>query len=123
MKIRPVTDTFQPFQRVSDKPDTGNGSERQSHDDKGRNPKKEEVEVEPGFEEVSKALESFTLDQQAKESGLSVSMDGKGPGLKVILKDGSGAVIRQLTGEEFVKLRDSVVKDQKSPGKLIDQKL
>jgi hypothetical protein len=121
MRIRQASEAFQPFQRVSDKPDTGQGSERQSPDDQRRNSKRDELPVQA--EDVSKAIEAFSLDQQAKENGLTLSVDGKGPGLKVILKDGSGAVIRQLTGDEFVKLRDSVVKDQKSSGKLIDQKL
>ena len=72
---------------------------------------------------MSAAIEVFSEDKQAQESGLMVTMEGQGPGLRVLLKDGSGAVIRQMTGDEFVKLRETVSKDPHSRGKILDQKL
>ena len=53
------------------------------------------------------AVTAFATELQNQTAGLSASMSGQGPGLKVVLKDGSGAVIRQPTGEEFLKLREA----------------
>jgi hypothetical protein len=74
-------------------------------------------------QEVAQAVEAFAQDQQAKNNGLQVLAAGSGPGLKVVLKDGTGNVVRQFTGEEFLRLRESASKEGRSRGKLLDQKL
>ena len=88
-----------------------------------QNQKKQEEEKKddapPSEEKVEAALEKFRED--AKASGIDVSMSGKGPGLRVVLTDGSGAVIRQLSGEDFLKMRESGHDSRR--GKILDQKL
>ena len=125
MKIRPLTETLQSFQRVSGKQDkesrSDQGSQQQGKDRQETD--REESEEIPTYGEVSAAIENFTADKKALENGLTASMAGSGPGLRVLLKDGTGAVIRQMTGDEFVKLRESVTQDPQSRGKILDQKL
>jgi hypothetical protein len=81
----------------------------------------EEVSVEPA--KVDQALESFRLDAQAQVNGLVASKIGNGPGLKVVLKDQAGSIVRQFTGQEFIKLRSLTPRDQPSRGKILDRKL
>lgn len=75
-------------------------------------------------EKIDQAVEAFQTELDAQANGLNASVVGNGPGLKVILKDNAGGVVRQLTGEEFLKLREAT-----SPlagngrGKILDQKL
>lgn len=83
---------------------------------KDESSKDEAVEVDE--DKVEKAIEQFAADELTQ--GLQASAVGHGPGLKVVLKDGSGAVVRQLTGEEFLKLRQTV---SSKSGKILDQKL
>ncbi len=73
-------------------------------------------------EAVEKAVGSFADDAQARASGLSVIAEGTGPGLKVVLKDASGSVVRQFTGQEFLELRKGASKDSRARGKILDQK-
>jgi len=77
---------------------------------------------EPNEAKVNEAVESFQADILAQSNGLSASVIGNGPGLRVVLKDGSGAVVRQLSGAEFLKLRESGSKEDRTPGKILDQK-
>ena len=123
MKVRPTSEAFQPFQRVSEKQDKDGFSGQSRDQSQDRREKGQGEEIAPTFSEVSSAIESFTEDKNARENGLIVTMQGQGPGLRVLLKDGSGAVIRQMTGEEFVKLRETVSNDPKARGKILDQKL
>jgi uncharacterized FlaG/YvyC family protein len=70
---------------------------------------------------VNSALNSFAQETDVLENGLSAELDGKGPGLRVTLKDGRGAVVRQFTGEEFIRLREAA--SGSGRGKLLDKKL
>ena len=75
---------------------------------------------------VLDAIEGFKRDIDADQNGLNAVPQGHGPGLRVLLKDGKGTVIRQWTGEEFLKLREAAGQSQeKEPGsgKILDQKL
>ncbi|MEK6704970.1 MAG: hypothetical protein AABZ06_04210 [Bdellovibrionota bacterium] len=74
-------------------------------------------------EKVGQAIESFQSDSQAKANGLNANVVGYGPGLKVLLKDNQGAIVRELTGEEFVKLRETTSRDGRTRGKILDKKL
>lgn len=124
MRVRPVTDALQSFQRVSDKQDKGSHNDRSS-DQSGQEKKDEgfQRETPPTVEAINEAMDAFVAEKATLDSGLSVSLDGQGPGLKVVLKDGKGAIVRQMTGDEFVKLRETVSNDPKSRGKILDQKL
>jgi hypothetical protein len=96
------------------------------------NPDRQKDESEPDSEafardaeeakaKVSTAVTSFSHDTDAVANGLSAEVVGQGPGLRVTLKDGRGAVVRQFTGEEFVRLREAASGTHR--GKLLDKKL
>ena len=88
MKIRPLTETVQSFQRVSDKQDNSEfsdlGSDQQAPDRKDKQ-KEQGPEITPSFDEVNAAIESFVADKQARESGLTAMASGSRPGLKILL--------------------------------------
>jgi hypothetical protein len=73
-------------------------------------------------EAISAAILAFRSDNQAQTQGIEAEKQGEGPGLRVILKDGTGAIIRQLTGEEFLRLREAASQDGRVSGKILDQK-
>ncbi|MEO5968645.1 MAG: hypothetical protein ABIQ95_01855 [Bdellovibrionia bacterium] len=85
--------------------------------------KKENSNEKPDKKKIDEAIDAFQTDPQAQENGLKASLSGNGPGLKVVLKDGQGSIVRQFTGEEFLRLRQSVSKDDRICGKILDQKL
>ena len=119
-----VTEAMRSIDLVRDRPDRHDGNERRQHQNQKDPEKKQE---QPTFEvnekKVSEAIQAFQSDTQNKANGLHASMSGKGPGLKVVLTDGRGAVVRQFTGEEFIQLREAVSKDGRVRGKILDQKL
>jgi uncharacterized FlaG/YvyC family protein len=84
---------------------------------------KREQSVEVTEETLKAALEKFSADQAAAANHLSATMTGTGPGLKIVLKDQTGTILRQISGEEFMKLREQSTPDVKTPGKLLDQKV
>ena len=69
--------------------------------------------------EVISAIDEFSKEKLTLKSGLKASLNKKGSQLNVTLKDSSGAIIRQLTGNEFLKLRKSIDKN----GKIINQRV
>jgi hypothetical protein len=71
---------------------------------------------------ITEAIEVFQHDSQAKQQGIAAEVQGQGPGLKVILKDVTGSIIRKFTGEEFLRMRKSV-QDGRISGKILDQKV
>src|SRR4051812_37930178 len=93
--------------RVQEKKDSGGNPQGQAQDQNPQQEQKQEPEVPVTSETVGAAIDAFQGDVQAQENGLSASMEGKGPGLRVVLKDGRGATVRQFTGEEFLKLREA----------------
>jgi hypothetical protein len=75
-------------------------------------------------QQIQAAVEAFGVDEQAAAAGLHVDQIGSGPGLRVILKDVSGNVVRQFSGTEFVRLREvSGGRTLHAPGKILDRKL
>jgi hypothetical protein len=72
-------------------------------------------------ENVNAAMATFQADQQTQAQGIAAEVQGTGPGLRVVLKDGSGATIRSLSGEEFLRLREAT-HDVRISGKIFDQK-
>lgn len=123
LKVKALFESNQFFNRVNEKKDTGDSSEN-SHKNKDFNQnKKDDASVEVTDDKVKEALGAFAADSQARVNGLTADKIGSGPGLKVILKDGTGRIIRQMTGEEFIRLREIVSEEGPSRGKILDQKL
>ena len=78
-------------------------------------------DAEEASAKINSAVDSFGVDTGAVANGLSAEVVGQGPGLRVTLKDGRGAVVRQFTGEEFVRLREAATGTGR--GKLLDKKV
>ncbi|MBI2712290.1 MAG: hypothetical protein HYX41_05455 [Bdellovibrio sp.] len=130
MKIGLVTGIIGYPQGVREKQDgggaPGHGASKESPNrQKGNESNEPQAEVsDPASDEdVGKAVHDFLTDKQTQANGLSATIDGHGPGLKVVLRDGNGIVVRQLSGQEFLKLRRSVSKEAPVSGKILDQKL
>lgn len=79
------------------------------------------MDVSP--ERMDQAIQAFQSDVLSQANGLKASLEGVGPGLRVVLKDGSGRIIRQLSREEFLKLREGTSQESRTCGKILDQKL
>lgn len=125
MKITALTDALNILNRVRE---SGDGKSRQQGQQKEQKKDQESSDGQESFEEVSaekvgQAIESFQKDASTQAHGLTASAVGNGPGLRVVLKDGSGAIVRQLTGQEFLELRKAASKDGRTRGKILDQKL
>lgn len=116
-------------------------SQRQDNQQyEGQQQKKDgQEQPQPTFEEIKNQVDKFAEDAALKASGLQAEIihnsdlkeavegesgggPGYGPGLRVVVKDKSGNVLRQLTGDEFLKLRDSQAPKSSNVGKLIDRK-
>jgi len=124
VKINPINDPARFVNTVRERSDAGEGrggNPQQQQRDKKEEQPEEVFQVTEDI--VSNAVETFAVDAQATANGLNASMEGNGPGLRVVLKDGSGAIVRQFTGEEFLKLREAVSKEGRTRGKILDQKL
>jgi len=119
VKIVPITETIRSLETVRDRKDEKSRQEKQQQKEQND---KDQPPFEVTDQKVADAMKAFQSDAQAKEAGISASLMGQGPGLKVVLLDGSGVVIRQFTGEEFVKIREAA-NGGKSPGKILDRKL
>jgi hypothetical protein len=123
VKITRVPETIRSTERVNDKENASGQGRGQNREERNPEQQKEPETFQITEVKVENAVDAFQKDDQARVSGLQASMIGQGPGLRVILKDGSGAIVRQFTGEEFVKLREAVSKDGRARGKILDQKL
>ena len=126
MKISPLSEAFRFLNRVREKQDGqghGNGGNSSQQGKQEHKNSEDHPSFEASLEKVGAEIEAFQTDAQAQSNGLNASMVGSGPGLRVVLKDGSGAVVRQLTGEEFLRLRAATAGDVPVRGKILDQKL
>jgi hypothetical protein len=83
--------------------------------------KEEEAEFVVTEENVQNAVEAFAGDEMNLSHGITAQTEGQGPGLKVVLKDASGGILRNVSGEEFLKLREAIAAGNRS-GRLLDQK-
>lgn len=124
MKISSLFTATQILDRVREKKDAEGNSRNQHQQNLQQQQKDQDSSKEgvPDEEVVGAAVQAFGSDTQNQTSGISASMTGNGPGLRVVLKDGTGAVIRQFTGEEFLKLREAASQDGRVRGKILDQK-
>ena len=125
MKVGPSTEAIRYLNSVHEKREPGDEAGQNPGQQHGQNPEKDgqNPEIfEVSDEKVGDAIQAFRKDGQTQAHGLSAEMIGKGPGLRVTLKDGSGAIVRQFTGEEFLKLREATAMGRPS-GKILDQKV
>jgi hypothetical protein len=129
-KVTPLQNAIESLNRVQEKKDSDQGNSRQQpknpyQDRRQKNPKHNDID--PDSKEFQKEIEAavgkFRAEQLSKATGIHADQIGEGPGLKVVLKDGSGAVIRQFTGEEFLRMREETQSDGRVRGKILDQKL
>ena len=127
MKIPPAPDNVRFLPSGADRDPAGNAyDQQQGKKGKAPNPyaaQKAEapVEIQVTDETVNAAMLTLQSDQQTRAQGIEAEVQGTGPGLKIVLKDGSGATIRSLSGEEFLRLREAT-HDVRIAGKIIDQK-
>jgi uncharacterized FlaG/YvyC family protein len=125
MKIRSVGGAGYPMQvreRSEKQQQSGDQSKDQQNSQKHQS--SQEVSETEFQEKLDEAVQAFAEDSQTLANGLKASVNGSGPGLKVVLTDQSGSVVRQLTCEEFMKLREMAPSGSvKIRGKILDQKL
>lgn len=84
------------------------------------------MSVEEQIQSIEKAIHEFASEAQSQNHGLKASFkqtSAGSPGLRVILSDVDGNVIRNFSGDEFLKLRKKGASDNRGRGKLLDQKL
>jgi hypothetical protein len=121
MNIKSNSSITQIFARVTDKSNDKQGGAGQNAYERQQKKDQKEEEFEATIEEVSAAIEKFAGDEATLTAGITAQSEGTGPGLRVLLKDPSGGVLRSVSGEEFLKLREAVNAGNKS-GRLLDQK-
>jgi uncharacterized FlaG/YvyC family protein len=123
VKIAKLGDVI-PFRtKVEEKPEKeGFSRYLQDRQQQQKDRDQETEQQEHSREELEEAVAKFSQDGDSLRHGMQADLIGQGPGLKVVLKDGTGVVIRQFTGEEFIKLREAVGQGA-SRGKILDQKL
>lgn len=123
--VSPLNAAVESLNQLREKRD---GSRQQQGGQTGQEKKQQdsgeqELSSDEMKEKLTSAVESFSSDAQAKANGLSASLaENAGPGLKIVLKDISGNVVRQFTGEEFLKLRGTSAGTFPKRGKILDQK-
>lgn len=111
------------FDRVNGKsPDKQNGGGGGNAYEQNKKDQEKKQEFEATIENVQKAIDEFTANQTNQDHGISATQEGNGPGLRVTLKDASGGVLRSVSGEEFLKLREAISSGSKS-GRILDQKV
>jgi uncharacterized FlaG/YvyC family protein len=125
VKTNTISNKLQIFsQKVNDKGSASEFSQQFNQKNEQENKKEEEKEqLVVSDENVSHAIEKFSKDEELSQHGIQMSMVGTGPGLKVILRDGSGAVIRQLSGEDFLRLKQLTDKDTHKHSRLLNTKV
>ncbi len=121
MRVVSLSETFRPFNQVREKADA-DGNSRNQHQEQNQK-RQEREEHEASAKDVDQAIQSFDGDARNRALGLKAVREGTGPGLRVVLKDGYGAVVRQFTGEEFLRVREAASLDGKGRGRILDQKL
>lgn len=95
------------------------------------NEKKKDKKEDPSQKESQeKETQAYELSIQEAElqaaadalrlQGMTAEIYGKGPGLKVTLRDGMGSIVRQISGEEFVRMKE--IADATRKGRVLDRK-
>lgn len=133
MKINPFSGLMELPTRISRKQEADGHAreERKQHEEA---PQKDDhlhipltaplaVPLTANDEKVEEALKTFQNELHVSSQELQASLTSSELGLKVVLKDGSGAIVRQFSGEEFLKMREAAQKLSSNRGKILDQKL
>jgi hypothetical protein len=123
MKIQSYTNIQPLFGKVAEAgPEKQGGAGQNAYE---RQKKKDEQDEKKKVLETPEALEAavdgFSGDETNLAHGISASAEGSGPGLRVVLKDQQGGILRSVSGEEFLRLREAVSSGRKS-GRILDQK-
>lgn len=118
VKIRPLVQSMDFLERVQNRRE----GDLASGNPQGQNPYSGENRKEPESEEVDRAIDAFHADAQAKSQGLTAKKEGQGPGLRIILADREGKIVRECSGSEFVRLKEVLSREGHASGKLLDQK-
>jgi hypothetical protein len=135
MKIPNFMNTFNLFNHISPRKEGDGGNQQNAGYQRPGDQKKKQSSAPTGsFQEVLEtitvddgqvvsAVEAFKKEAPQLASGIKADMVGSGPGLRVVLKDVNGSIVRQLSGEEFLRLRDEASKDSRTRGKILDRKM
>jgi len=124
VKINPLVEATRFINRVQKRQDdNGKKDKNQQEGQSFKENLEKENQVQVDSEEVKQAIEEFARDPMAKRNGFVARAENTKVGLKIVLKDGTGKVIRQFTGQEFLEMRDAVKRDGEGSGKILDQKL
>ncbi len=110
------------FDRVNEKSADKNGGSGSNAYEQNKKDQEKKEEFEATVENVQKAIEDFSANQTNQSHGISATQEGSGPGLKVTLRDATGGILRSVSGEEFLKLREAIHSGSKS-GRILDQKV
>jgi hypothetical protein len=123
MKIQSYQ-TIQPmFGKVSDASAEKQGGSGQNayEQQKKRDNEEEQKKLLENPVALEAAIDGFSEDETNLAHGIRASAEGSGPGLRVVLKDPHGGILRSVSGEEFLRLREAVSSGRKS-GRILDQK-
>jgi hypothetical protein len=125
MKVNSPSPLFVAFDRLRTNEASGDAQKRERSKDGSPDDAKDEKQdpkesPEVFAAELNTAVDEFAQADAVAANGLQAEVVGQGPGLRVTLKDGRGAVVRQFTGEEFLRLRDAASAGR---GRLLDKKL
>ncbi len=135
MKIQGSFDPFRFFSGIKSSRTEGEGGSgkndydpNQTRKDRSNDPSKNESnenrkDSQQDSEKLRAAIDDFQKDEANQASGLSAHLEGSALGLKVVVRDINGHSLRQFSGEEFLRLRDSASADSRHRGKILDQKL
>ncbi len=121
LKIQSNSFVMNQLERVRKNDDAPSKEHREQGSADSQNDRKKEQKETFDLERLGQALDDFASDPNTQAHGLNASQTGRGPGLRVTLKDGSGAIVRQFTGEEFLRLREAATAPAR--GRLLDKKL
>ncbi len=104
--------------KAGDRPESG--SRQGSGDQQNSERNKDETAT---IEEVTVAVASESAELLAAGQDLRVEMTQSSAGPRVRITDIAGQLIREMSGEEFLKLRKKSHGDFRVRGRLLDQKL
>ena len=124
MKVNFATTPIASFDRIRSA-ESGKDAPKRDSQEQPRKEDENTSDSDKGFSEsvsevLATAVDAFSHDDAVTANGLSAALEGKGPGLRVTLTDGRGAVVRQFTGEEFLRLREAATVTKR--GSLLDKK-
>lgn len=123
MKLTSVPFTLSSFDRIRPS-DSGRDAPKREQPRKDtpqdESPADGEFSSELAEKKLDTAVEAFAKESSAVSNDLNASVEGQGPGLRVTLKDGYGSMVRQFTGEEFLRLREAATGAR---GRLLDKKI